>query len=135
MFLNNNICVAPKLLVSVVIHDELKISAFASQDALPVHIYSHLMNDGSIASVSGLSNFLGLCKSIVENTLASIQKSCLIGVALSALSQCLSLLEAAGEDSACCILLLHFICEQLQLLQVPKHGRRYSTDLITLSFL
>ena len=35
---NDNICVAPKLLASVVVHDELKISAFASQAALPVHI-------------------------------------------------------------------------------------------------
>ena len=45
-------------------------------------------------------------------------------------------MEAADEDSACSISLLHFICdEQLQLLQVPKHVRQYSTNLITLSFL
>ena len=74
-------------------------------------------------------------KSAAKNTLASTQKSCLIDVALSGLRQYLSALEAADEDSICCILLLHFICEQLQLLQVPKHGRRYSTELIMLSFL
>ena len=55
---------------------------------------------------------------------------------VSALSQYLLLLEAAGEDSACCTSLLHFICdEQLQLLQMPKHARRYSANLITLYFL
>ena len=132
---NDNICVAPKLLASIVVHDELKISAFASQAALPVHIYSHLLTNGSVSSLSGLSNILALCKSIAENTLASTQKSCFIDVALSGLRQYLSLLEAADEDSAYCILLLHFICEQLQLLQVPKHRRRYSTELITSSFL
>ena len=114
------------------IHDELIISAFAS----PLHIYSHLLTDGLVASLSGLSNILVLCKSITENTLASTQKSCLIDGAIRALSQHLSLLEAADEDSACCIILLHFIWDgQLQLLQVPNHGCRYSTNLITLSFL
>ena len=94
-----NICVAPKLLASVVVHDELKISASASQAALRMHIYSHLLTDGSVVSLSGLSNILVLCKSIAENILAS----CLIDVALSALTQYLLLLEAADEDSACCI--------------------------------
>ena len=121
---NNNICVAPKLLASVVVHDELKISAFTLQAALPMHIYSHLLTNGSVASLSGLSNILVLCKGIAENIFASTQKCCLIDVALNALSQYLSLLEAADEDIACCTLLLHFICdEQLQLLQMPKHGR------------
>ena len=66
---NNDICVAPKLLASVVVYDELKISAFASQAALPMHIYSHLLTNGSFASLSGLSNILVLCRSIAENTL------------------------------------------------------------------
>ena len=79
---NNNICVAPKRLASVVVHDELKISAFASQAALPMHIYSHLWINESVARLSGLSNILVLCKSIVENTFASTQKCCLIDVAL-----------------------------------------------------
>ena len=113
---NNDICVAPKLLTSVVVHDELKISAFASQAALPMYIYSHLLTNGSVASLSDLSNILVLCKNIAENTFVSTQKCCLIDVALSALSQYLSSLEAADEDSAYCTLLLHFICdEQLQL--------------------
>ena len=44
-------------------------------------------------------------------------------------------MEAADEECACCISLLHFIGdEQLQLLRVPKHGHQYSTNLITLSF-
>ena len=133
---NNDICVAPKLLASVVVHDEFKISAFASQAALPMHIYSHLLTNGSVASLSDLSNILVLCKSIAENTFVSTQKCCLIDVASSVLSQYLSLLEAADEGSANCTLLLHFICdEQLQLLQMPKYGRRYSTNLITLYFL
>ena len=48
---NDNICVAPKLLLSVVVQDELKITSFASQVAFPVYICSHLLNDGSIASL------------------------------------------------------------------------------------
>ena len=118
------------------VHDELKISAFASQAALPMHIYSHLLTNGSVAILSGLSNILVLCKSIAENTFTSTQKCCLIDVALSASSQYLSLLEAADEDGAYCTSLLHFFCdEQLQLLQMPKYGRRYSSNLITLYFL
>ena len=101
-----------------------------------MHIYSHLLTNGSVASLSDLSNILVLCKSIAENTFVSTQKCCLIDVALSALSQYLSFLEAADEDSVYCTLLLHFICnEQLQLLQMPKYGRRYSANLITLYFL
>ena len=113
------------------VHVELKISAFASQAALPMHIYSHLLTNGSVASLSDLSNILVLCKSIAENTFASTQKCCLI-----TLSQYLPLLlEAADKDSACCTFLLHFICdEQLQLLQMPKYGRPYSANLITLYF-
>ena len=34
---SNDICVAPKLLTSVVVHDELKISAFALKAALSMH--------------------------------------------------------------------------------------------------
>ena len=82
---NNNICVAPKVLASVVIHDELKISAFTSQAALPMHICRHLLTNGSVASLSGLSNILILCRSIAEKNYASTQKCCLIDVALSAL--------------------------------------------------
>ena len=41
----------PKLLASVVVHDELKISALASQAALPLHIYSHLLTNESVAGV------------------------------------------------------------------------------------
>ena len=133
---NNDICVAPKLLASVVVHDELKISAFASQAALPMHIYSHLLTNGSVASLSDLGSILVLCKSIAENIFVSTQKLCLIDVALCALSQFLSLLEAADEDRVYCTLLLHFICdEQLQLLQMPKYVRRYFANLITLYFL
>ena len=104
------------------VHDELKISTFASQAALPMHIYSHLLTNGSVASLSGLSNILVLYKSIVENTFASTQKCCLIDVALSAFSQYLSLLEAADEDyGAYSTSLLHFICdEQLQLFANAK---------------
>ena len=109
---NNDICVALKLLASVVVHDELKISAFASQAALPMHIYSHLLTNGSVASLSGLSNILVLCKSIAENPFAFTQKCCLIEVALSALSQYLSLLKTADEDSAYCTSLLHFFCDK-----------------------
>ena len=109
---NNDICVAPKLLASVVVYDELKISAFASQVALSMYIFSHLLTNGSVASLSGLSNILVLCKSIAENTFASTQKCCLIDVALSALSQYLSLLKAADEDSAYCTSLLHFFCDE-----------------------
>ena len=106
------------------VHDELKISAFASQAALPMHVDCHLLTNRSLASLSGLSNILVLCKSIAENTFASTQKCCLIVVALNSLSQYLSLLEVPDEDSACCTLLLHFICdEQLQLLQMPTHRR------------
>ena len=76
-----------------------------------MHSYSHLLTDGSIASFSGLSNILVLGKSIAKNTLASTPKSCLTDRVLNALSQYLSLLEAADEDSACCISLLHFICD------------------------
>ena len=83
-----------------------------------------------------MSKILVLCKSIAENIFGSTQKCCLIDVTLSALSQYLSLLEAADEDIACCTSLLHFICdEQLQLLQMPKHGSRYSTNLISFYFL
>ena len=118
---NHDICVAPKLLASVVVHDELKISAFASQAALSMHIYSNLLTNGSVASLSGLSNILVLYKRIAENTFASTQKCCLIDVALSALSQYLSLLEAADQDSAYNTSLLHFIYdEQLQLFANAK---------------
>ena len=132
---NNDICVASKLLASVVvpIHDELKISAFASQATLPMHIYSNLLTNGSVASVSGLSNILVLCKSIAKNTFASAQKCCLIDVALSALSQYLSFLEAADEDIAYCTSLLHFICnEQLQLMSNCNCCKCQNMDVDTL---
>ena len=134
--IQNNVTEAPELLVSVIISDQLKPTAFISSAPLGQSLYKHFLTDGFVKSLNGISNILALCKNIALKE-ASCRTS-LIEVAVSVLSDYVdltSLLENCSDCENSNLELIKFIIEQLKLLQQPKHGRRYSVNLLTLSFL
>ena len=122
---------APELLVSTIVSDQLKVTAYLSSVAISQTIYSHFLTDGVIKSLSGLSNIFALCKSIADKECS--KKSCHIDVAINALNQYVqsthtSNLSSDSNDKMNVSNLFQFTIEQLHLSQQATHGRRYSVD-------
>jgi len=128
----NNCSDAPKLLASVVIEDNLTISAYVSSVRLPQSTYQHLLHGQYIKSISCLSNLLAHCKSLADKSTANSGN--FIDLAVCALQNYI-LVQTNKSETIANIALLNFIIEQLQLLFKPKEGRRYTTTLITMAFL
>ena len=131
---HDDISISPKLLASVIITKKLKLSAVTSSIPLQEDIFIHFLTNGKVVNLTDSSNILAICKNVACKTINVWQKSYLIDIAISSLKQHMHQFYF-DQDEFNCASLLQFICEQLQLLQVPKHGHRYSTDMIILAFL
>ena len=131
---HDDIFISPKLLASVVIIEELKVSASNSSIPLKKDIFIHFLTHGKVVNLTDLSNMLAICKNVACKRINVCQKSYFIDIAISSLKQYMHKFHS-DQDKFNCASLFQFICEQLQLLQVPKHGYRYSTDMIILAFL
>ena len=126
---------APKLMASVNVSGNLVVKAFVASVPLPKSRYQHLMSQHAITKLSELCNILAFCKSLSEDLQSgSIDDQNSITLAISALKT-VKENRFDENDDASCMLLVSFIIEQLQLMQLPKSGCRYSPELITLSFL
>ena len=125
---------APQLLGSVFVSHSLNVTAFMSSTKISQAVYKHFLNDCFIKSYTGLSNILAVCKSIFLKEYT--QKSCYLDMAIDALKHYESVSSLNdSEEEVTDSNLIQFIVEQLQLSQKAKHGRRYSVNLLTLSFL
>ena len=92
------------------------------------------MRSGTIELMSEFANILAFCKSLLDD-LDDTKPNMHLWLAVSALQSYASeALETEGHSSSH-LPLIQFIMEQLKLIQVPKNGRRYSTAVITTSFL
>ena len=130
----NNIGIqfAPNLLASVVVCDNLTVSAFASSARIPQSSYQHFLNQKQIKSFSGLSNLLAYSKSLADKS--TYHDTIFIDLAIASLKDYIEARNNHG-DVILHLALLLFIIEELQLLFKPKEGRRYSTTMITTAFL
>ena len=129
---HDDISIFPELPGPVIITEELKVSAFTSSIPLKEDIFIHFLTNAKVVSLTNLSNILAIC--VACKTINVCQKPYLMYIAISYLKQYMHQ-SHSDQDEFNCAYLLQFICEQLQLLQVPKHGHLYSTDMITLAFL
>ena len=97
---------------------------------MPNAFYSPLLLLPTLHSTSELKNILSLCKSLCDSSKDSISSnSC-----LSLVVNLLELYQSSLTDHES-LSLIRFVIEQLQLLQVRKHGRRYSVELVTIASL
>ena len=96
----------------------------------------HLLSCGSLQTVTEVSNILAWCKVLADmsNFASNNQKSAL-KLAISLLKSYLSDEAVVADLSQSSMSLVCFIIEQLNLLQVSEHGRRYSTATIISSYM
>ena len=108
------------------------MSAFTLSMSLKEDIFIHLLNNRKVLNLTDLSNILAICKNLAFKTKNVCQKSYLIDIAITSSKQYMHKFHS-DQDEFNYASLLQFICEQLQLLQVLKHGHRYSTDMVTMA--
>lgn len=126
---------APMLLASVAITESLEIKAYVRSALIPYSAYQHLLPSKCLSTTTEFTNILSLCKSLCTDSHNSNNSFFLLRLALSILEQYISKQASSQNPDKCLVSLLNFVVEQLKLVQTPKHGRRYSSDLITTAFL
>ena len=129
---------APCLRVSVIVNENLELKVFVLSTALPISAYDHLLSCKTLQTTSELTNILAFCKSLANESracsLSSFTGKTYLFLAASFLKAYAEMnLTKVDEDFH--VPLVKFIIEQLNLIGVPKNGRRYSTEAITTSFL
>ena len=125
---------SPQLSASVKVSANLDLNLFVSFKKVPFTVYQHLIISNKLINISQLLNILALCKASCANSYESDKSSAYLSLALSFLEEYVAL-ESHNTSSESSLALVKFIVEQLSLVNIPKHGRRYSSSLITTAFL
>ena len=126
---------APKLKASANVSGSLVVKASVASVPLPKSRYQHLMSRNAVTRLSELCYSFAFFKSLSENLQSgSIDDQNSITSAISALKT-VKENRFDENDDASCMPLISFNIEQLRLIQLPKSGRKYSPELITLFFL
>ena len=125
----DDLTMALSLLASVFDDVILDIKVFIFSKLMPNAFYSLLLLLPTLHSTSELRNILSHCKSVCDSSKDFISSN-------SCLSLVVSLLELHQSNLTDheSLSLIRFVVEQLQLLQVQKHGCHYSVELITIAF-
>ena len=127
--------IAPKILASVTVSEELDTNAYAASLPLSKSLYTHLLSNDKICTMTELCNILAFYKAFVEDTVTNKQYSeNFLCAAIVALKQLLVTSAETTQTNELSLPLINFI-EQFQLKQIGKHGRRYSVNMLTTSFL
>ena len=108
---------SPKFFASVIILDDLTVSAFKSKILVPRNVYQHLLHCKYVKSYSGLSTLLAHCKSLVDKS-TSRNVDC-TDLTISALQDYITM-QTINCEQIVNVALLHFIVEQQQLLLRQK---------------
>ena len=114
--------------------ENLDLNLFVGSKKVPFAVYQHLITSKKLTNISQLLNILVLCKALCTNSHESDKSSAYLYLALSFLEEYVAL-ESHNTSSESFLALVKFIVEQLSLVNIPKHGRRYSSSLITTAFL
>ena len=130
---------APTLLISVIVAHDLKVHCFIHKEVVPKNIFQNLIPSGSISIMSQLLNLLGLFKSLVTETCVaneSQERSMqLLMLAVNVLQQFKEEQQSCAGSEGLMQLIPFIMIEQLQLLPIEKHGRRYSINMMKTAFL
>ena len=111
---------------SIYISEDLNVVVCVDEKRLPSNIYKTILPNNQIETFSQISNLMALVKSWITSS-ASIPW---LEIACSCLKQYLES-EGNSEDKQNTV---EFVLEQLQLLSVNKHARRYSSALLLFSY-
>ena len=125
---------SPQLSASVKVSANLDLNLFVGSKKVPFTVYQHLITSNKLTNISQLLNILALCKVLCANSYESNKSSAYLSLALSFLEEYVAL-ESHNTSSESSLVLVKFIVEQLSLVNIPKHERRYSSSLITTAFL
>ena len=132
---DDNSSIAPNLMASIIIEDDLSLKAFVSSVLVPKEMYKHFLSCDSITTVTEVCNILALCKNLCSDLHSDCHNNCKsIKLAIAALKH-IDKDDAKNDDDISHLPMIRFITEQLQLLQLQKNAQRYSPELITVSFL
>ena len=141
IFCSSNPREAPEILISVTVASDLKLHSYIHRNQVPHDVYKDLVPSGDISKMSQLLNLLALCKSMIvgpDNPSAgsgSEQKSKnFLSLIVQMLHRFLDEHLASQNVEASQVELVHFLLEQLQLMQI-EYGRRYSTSMMKTAFL
>lgn len=126
---------APRLLASVVVTKDLEVTPFIGSFMLPSETYSHLISSKHLKSSSDLTNILALCKALADGHYIGKDGTHFLHLALPYLQSYVSAELSMESPDEFSINVINFIIEQISLLQVPKKGRRYSTNILVNAFL
>ena len=130
---SNSSSIAPILRASILIEESMCINAFVDHVLLPKSMYKHLMKFDKINTLTEVCNIVAFCKNLCSDLKSGSISNCnAINLAISSLSHFQNLDECDSETFRSVV---KFLIEQLKLMQIPKGGRRYSPELITMSFL
>ena len=124
----------PQLSASVKVSANLDLNRFVDSKKVPFTVYQHLITSNKLTNISQLLNIFALCKALCANSYESDNSFAYLSLALSFLEEYIAL-ESHNTSSESYLALVKFIVEQLFLVNIPKHGRRYSSSLITTAFL
>ena len=124
----------PKLIASVLISDDLNISAFVDCVPLSSKLFDHLLASTSFHTITKICNILAFCKNMSKENFQDIQdEKLLIKLAINVLARCIILITTSENSTF--LGLVRFVTEQLKLMLVEKSGQRFSLDLLTAAFL
>ena len=123
------------LLAFVLVTKTLEIQVHVRSAFVPHAAYQHLMPSQQFKSTTQFANVLSLCKSLCDGYCSNSSSFYLLKLVLLILEQTISVESTSEQPDDCLVNLLKFVIEQIKLIQVSKQGRRYSTDLLTVSFL
>ena len=119
----------PSILATVVVKKKsLSYRFLWSQQIVPASSCTHILSSNKISLLSQISNIMAFAKSF-QCTKSMLQES--LKFKLVALVD--DLLEKSENDWE--IRFLKFLSKQLELMLQNKHCRRYSTDLLMLSYI
>jgi len=134
-FKSEEISNAPKLLFSLIICDNLSVVVFKQSLKVNNKHFQHLLDHGCLKTATALLNIIAHCKMLCNDDSGSEQNQFLLELAIASLQKYIATSFDLELDISSKLQLVKFLISQLQLLQVGKHARRYSTDVITTAFL
>ena len=118
---------SPQLSASVKVSANLDLNLFVDSKKVPFTVYQHLITSNKLTNISQLLNILALCKALCANSYESDKSSAYLSLALSFLEEYIAL-ESHNTSSESSLALVKFIVEQLSLVNISKHERRYSSS-------
>ena len=125
----------PKLLASLLVTEDLEMKAYVRSAVLPFSAFEHLISSQQLKSTIQFAYILSLWKSFSDETYRSTGNFYLLKLAITVFEQAIAEKIAKNHFDNFLVASLKFVVEQLNLIQVSKHGRRYSLSLITTSLL